>query len=111
MLEELRGSLYNELRTSEGAKRQQQRYCGPFVAMSFNFMVAVGIILGNKLVCIFFLVFFAFSFSIRFCFSSTSIFLFSSFSSVNFVIFNLMIFVSFALIHFNNITGYGESWI
>ncbi|KAL6543067.1 hypothetical protein OROHE_010587 [Orobanche hederae] len=49
-LEELRSSLYNELRTSEGAKRQQQRYCGPVVAMTFNFMVAVGIILGNKLV-------------------------------------------------------------
>ncbi|CAH9083690.1 unnamed protein product [Cuscuta europaea] len=49
-LEELRSSTHNnELRTSEGAKRQQQRYCGP-VAMAFNFMVAVGIILGNKLV-------------------------------------------------------------
>lgn len=49
-LEELRGSLYNDLRTSESAKRQQQRFCGPAVAMSFNFMVAVGIILTNKLV-------------------------------------------------------------
>ncbi|PRQ35085.1 hypothetical protein RchiOBHm_Chr5g0076161 [Rosa chinensis] len=49
-LEELRGSLYNELRTSEGAKRQQQRFCGPVVAMTFNFMVSVGIILANKLV-------------------------------------------------------------
>ncbi|TYH21005.1 hypothetical protein ES288_A04G008000v1 [Gossypium darwinii] len=49
-LEELRGSLYNELRTSEGAKRQQQRFCGPVVAMTFNFFVAVGIILTNKLV-------------------------------------------------------------
>ncbi|XP_058742825.1 nucleotide-sugar uncharacterized transporter 2 [Vicia villosa] len=49
-LEELRSSLYNELRTSEGAKRQQQRYCGPVVALSFNFMVAVGIIMANKLV-------------------------------------------------------------
>ncbi|GAU28282.1 hypothetical protein TSUD_256100 [Trifolium subterraneum] len=49
-LEELRSSLYNELRTSEGAKRQQQRYCGPPVALSFNFMVAVGIIMANKLV-------------------------------------------------------------
>ncbi|KAK6230045.1 hypothetical protein QUC31_001563 [Theobroma cacao] len=48
-LEELRGSLYNELRTSEGAKRQQQQFCGPVVAMSFNFVVAVGIILTNKL--------------------------------------------------------------
>lgn len=49
-LEELRASLYNEIRTSEGAKRQQQRYCGPVVALSFNFMVAVGIIMANKLV-------------------------------------------------------------
>ncbi|XAR56813.1 hypothetical protein NMG60_11037427 [Bertholletia excelsa] len=49
-LEELRGALYSELRTSEGAKRQQQRLCGPVVAMTFNFMVAVGIILTNKLV-------------------------------------------------------------
>ncbi|KAA8523536.1 hypothetical protein F0562_009959 [Nyssa sinensis] len=49
-LEELRGSLYNERRSSEGAKRQQQRICGPIVAMSFNFMVAVGIIMANKLV-------------------------------------------------------------
>ncbi|KAK9941172.1 hypothetical protein M0R45_017792 [Rubus argutus] len=49
-LEELRGSLYNDLRTSEGAKRQQQRFCGPVVALTFNFMVSVGIILANKLV-------------------------------------------------------------
>ncbi|KAI3769127.1 hypothetical protein L6452_00227 [Arctium lappa] len=49
-LEELRGSLYNELRTSEGAKRQQQRLCGPIVALTFNFLVSVGIIMGNKLV-------------------------------------------------------------
>ncbi|KAG6685977.1 nucleotide-sugar uncharacterized transporter 2 isoform X1 [Carya illinoinensis] len=49
-MEDLRSSLYNELRTSEGAKRQQQRFCGPVVALTFNFMVAVGIILANKLV-------------------------------------------------------------
>ncbi|KAK2640091.1 hypothetical protein Ddye_027886 [Dipteronia dyeriana] len=49
-LEELRGSIYNELRTSEGAKRQQQRFCGPVVAMTFNFLVSVGIILTNKFV-------------------------------------------------------------
>ncbi|GMN59141.1 hypothetical protein TIFTF001_028240 [Ficus carica] len=49
-LEELRSSLYNDIQTSEGAKRQQQRFCGPAIAMSFNFMVAVGIILANKLV-------------------------------------------------------------
>eukprot|EP01018_Ginkgo_biloba_P006493 Gb_32635 [translate_table: standard] len=47
-LEELRASLFNELRTSEGAKHQQQRLCGPIVALSFNFMVAVGIIMINK---------------------------------------------------------------
>ncbi|KAK4751564.1 hypothetical protein SAY87_005046 [Trapa incisa] len=47
-LEELRSSLHNELRTSEGAKRQQQRMCGPVVAMTFNFCVSVGIILTNK---------------------------------------------------------------
>ncbi|KAJ4964519.1 hypothetical protein NE237_024458 [Protea cynaroides] len=49
-LEDLRASLFNELRTSEGAKRQQQRICGPTVALSFNFVVSVGIILMNKLV-------------------------------------------------------------
>ncbi|KAG0473931.1 hypothetical protein HPP92_015788 [Vanilla planifolia] len=49
-LEELRSSLYSDFQTSEGAKRQQQRYCGPFVAMSFNFIVSVGIIMANKLV-------------------------------------------------------------
>ncbi|KAJ6423694.1 hypothetical protein OIU84_024633 [Salix udensis] len=49
-LEELRGSLYNDIRTSEGAKRQQQRFCGPVVAMTFNFMAAVGVIMANKLV-------------------------------------------------------------
>ncbi|XP_068652116.1 nucleotide-sugar uncharacterized transporter 2-like [Aristolochia californica] len=49
-LEELRSSLFNELRTSEGAKRQQQRKCGPTVALSFNFLVSVGIIMMNKLV-------------------------------------------------------------
>ncbi|KAJ4792806.1 Nucleotide/sugar transporter family protein [Rhynchospora pubera] len=49
-LEELRGLLYNEMHTSEGAKRQQQRICGPVVAMSFNFVVAVSIIMANKLV-------------------------------------------------------------
>ncbi|PNT76040.1 hypothetical protein BRADI_1g43250v3 [Brachypodium distachyon] len=49
-LEELRGSLYNEFHTSEGAKRQQQRFCGPSVALTFNFVVSVGIILANKMV-------------------------------------------------------------
>ncbi|MQL79461.1 hypothetical protein Taro_011903 [Colocasia esculenta] len=49
-LEELRASLYNDFQSSEGAKRQQQQFCGPVVAMTFNFMVAVGIIFANKLV-------------------------------------------------------------
>ncbi|ONK69542.1 uncharacterized protein A4U43_C05F24070 [Asparagus officinalis] len=49
-LEDLRASLFSELRTSDGAKRLQQRLCGPTVALSFNFLVSVGIILMNKLV-------------------------------------------------------------
>ncbi|XP_062220169.1 nucleotide-sugar uncharacterized transporter 2-like [Phragmites australis] len=49
-LEELRSSLYNEMHSSEGAKRQQQRFCGPSVALTFNFAVAVGIITANKMV-------------------------------------------------------------
>lgn len=49
-LEELRSSLYNEMHSSEGAKRQQQRFCGPSVALTFNFAVAVGIIMANKMV-------------------------------------------------------------
>lgn len=49
-IEDLRASLFNELRTSDGAKRLQQRLCGPTVALSFNFFVSVSIILTNKLV-------------------------------------------------------------
>uniref|UniRef100_A0A803MKC5 Sugar phosphate transporter domain-containing protein n=1 Tax=Chenopodium quinoa TaxID=63459 RepID=A0A803MKC5_CHEQI len=49
-LEDLRSSLFNELRSSEGARRYQQRLCGPMVALTFNFLVSVGIILMNKLV-------------------------------------------------------------
>jgi hypothetical protein len=53
-LEELRSSLYNEMHAgSEGAKRQQQLFCGPSVALTFNFAVAVGIIMANKMVCLF----------------------------------------------------------
>ncbi|KAJ1439844.1 putative membrane protein [Sesbania bispinosa] len=40
-LEDLRTSLFNQFRSSEGAKRQQQRICGPATALSFNFLVAV----------------------------------------------------------------------
>lgn len=50
-LEDLRASLFNELRALEGARRQQQRLCGPAAALTFNFVVAVGIIFVNKLVC------------------------------------------------------------
>eukprot|EP00268_Persea_americana_P014490 TRINITY_DN16455_c0_g1_i1.p1 TRINITY_DN16455_c0_g1~~TRINITY_DN16455_c0_g1_i1.p1 ORF type:complete len:394 (+),score=60.51 TRINITY_DN16455_c0_g1_i1:67-1248(+) len=49
-LEDLRASLFSDLHSSEGAKRLQQRICGPTVALTFNFMVSVGIILMNKLV-------------------------------------------------------------
>ncbi|XP_059461203.1 nucleotide-sugar uncharacterized transporter 1 [Corylus avellana] len=49
-LEELRASLFNEFRSSEGVKRQQQCRCGPIAALTFNFLVAVGIIFTNKLV-------------------------------------------------------------
>ncbi|KAF4392813.1 nucleotide-sugar uncharacterized transporter 1 [Cannabis sativa] len=49
-LEDLRASIFNELRSSDGAKRQQQRLCGPAIALTFNFVVAVGIIFVNKLV-------------------------------------------------------------
>ena len=49
-LEELRASLFNEFRLSEGVKRQQQCRCGPIAALTFNFLVAVGIIFTNKLV-------------------------------------------------------------
>ncbi|KAJ7955860.1 Nucleotide/sugar transporter family protein [Quillaja saponaria] len=49
-LEDLRSSLFNEFRSSEGAKRQQQRICGPIAALTFNFLVAVGIIFMNKMV-------------------------------------------------------------
>nr|ACU20592.1 unknown [Glycine max] len=49
-LEDLRASLFNQFRSSEDAKRQQQRICGPAIALSFNFLVAVGIIFMNKMV-------------------------------------------------------------
>ena len=49
-LEELWTSLFSELRNSEGAKLLQQRFCGPEVVLTFNFMVVVSIIMMNKLV-------------------------------------------------------------
>ncbi|CAL9180396.1 unnamed protein product [Musa hybrid cultivar] len=47
--EDIEASL-SELRSFEGARRLQQRVCGPTVALSFNFLVSVGIIMMNKLV-------------------------------------------------------------
>ncbi|XVE71928.1 hypothetical protein DITRI_Ditri10aG0190500 [Diplodiscus trichospermus] len=47
-LEDLRASLFNKFRSSESSKRQQQQICGPVAALTFNFMVAVGIIFMNK---------------------------------------------------------------
>ncbi|XP_022134912.1 nucleotide-sugar uncharacterized transporter 1 isoform X1 [Momordica charantia] len=49
-LEDLQGALFSKFRSAEGAKRQQQRSCGPVVALTFNFFVAVSIIFMNKLV-------------------------------------------------------------
>ncbi|KAG5006187.1 hypothetical protein JHK85_024729 [Glycine max] len=49
-LEDFRASLFNQFRSSEGAKHQQQHICGPAIALSFNFLVAVGIIFMNKMV-------------------------------------------------------------
>lgn len=49
-IEEMRSSLYNDFHTSEGAKRQQQRLCGPVVALTFNFVVSISIIMANKVV-------------------------------------------------------------
>ena len=51
-LEDFRASLFNQFRSSEGAKHQQQHICGPAIALSFNFLVAVGIIFMNKMVCL-----------------------------------------------------------
>ncbi|XP_020111035.1 uncharacterized membrane protein At1g06890-like [Ananas comosus] len=48
--EDLQATIFSELRSSEGARRMQQRLCGPTVALSFNFLVSVGIIMLNKLV-------------------------------------------------------------
>ncbi|GLJ12788.1 hypothetical protein SUGI_0197760 [Cryptomeria japonica] len=48
LLEDWRASLFNDLHTLDGARRQQQHFCGPTVALSFNFVVAVAIIMINK---------------------------------------------------------------
>ncbi|KAL1217445.1 Nucleotide-sugar uncharacterized transporter 1 [Cardamine amara subsp. amara] len=51
-LEDLRASLFNRFRSPETPKRQQQqqthRICGPTVALTFNFFVAISIIFMNK---------------------------------------------------------------
>lgn len=52
-LEDLRASLFNRFRSPETPKRQQQqqqthRVCGPTVALTFNFFVAISIIFMNK---------------------------------------------------------------
>ncbi|WRX34270.1 hypothetical protein QQP08_026757 [Theobroma cacao] len=47
-LEELRASLFNDFCSSENAKRLQQRLCTPSVALTFNFVIAIGIIFMNK---------------------------------------------------------------
>ncbi|KAG7538275.1 Sugar phosphate transporter domain [Arabidopsis suecica] len=50
-LEDLRASLFNRFRSPETPKRQQQqqhRICGPTVALTFNFIVAISIIFVNK---------------------------------------------------------------
>ncbi|CAH2069668.1 unnamed protein product [Thlaspi arvense] len=51
-LEDLRSSLFNRFRSPETPKRQQQqqthRICGPTVALTFNFFVAISIIFMNK---------------------------------------------------------------
>lgn len=49
-LEDLRASLFNQFNFSDGSKRQQRRICGPATALTFNFVVAVGIIFVNKMV-------------------------------------------------------------
>ncbi|GER52035.1 nucleotide/sugar transporter family protein [Striga asiatica] len=51
-LEELRASMFNKLRLVTGPKRQMQSLWGPTVALTFNFLVSVTIILMNKLVLV-----------------------------------------------------------
>lgn len=51
-LEELRASMFNRIRSFSGSKRQQQSLWKPTVALTFNFLVSVSIILMNKLVLV-----------------------------------------------------------
>ncbi|KAI5425569.1 hypothetical protein KIW84_031394 [Lathyrus oleraceus] len=48
-LEDLRASIFNQFNFSDGAKCQQRRLCGPATALTFNFVVVVGIIFVNKM--------------------------------------------------------------
>ncbi|CDP03008.1 unnamed protein product [Coffea canephora] len=50
-LEEVRSSLFSKIRSLGGGKRQQTSL-GPPVALAFNFLVSVSIILMNKLVLV-----------------------------------------------------------
>jgi hypothetical protein len=52
------------MHSSEGAKRQQQRFCGPSVALTFNFAVAVGIIMANKMVWLVYTITYGYSLSL-----------------------------------------------
>ncbi|KAL7097483.1 hypothetical protein ACP275_10G147400 [Erythranthe tilingii] len=51
-LEELRSSMFSKLRSIGGAKRPQQSLWGPTVALTFNFLASISIILMNKLVLV-----------------------------------------------------------
>ncbi|KAB2058452.1 hypothetical protein ERO13_A11G224806v2 [Gossypium hirsutum] len=47
-LENNQASLFEKLHSFESAKHEQQRICGPLAALTFNLVVAVGIIFLNK---------------------------------------------------------------
>ncbi|WRX07860.1 Sugar phosphate transporter domain - like 3 [Theobroma cacao] len=47
-LESNQSLLFDNLHSSESSERQQQRICGPLAALTFNLVVAVGIIFMNK---------------------------------------------------------------
>ncbi|KAL1534054.1 hypothetical protein AAHA92_31457 [Salvia divinorum] len=51
-LEELRASMFSRFRSVSGSKRQQQSLWAPTIALAFNFLVSVSIILMNKLVLV-----------------------------------------------------------
>ncbi|KAL8489001.1 hypothetical protein ACS0TY_024585 [Phlomoides rotata] len=51
-LEELRSSMFSKFRSISGSKRQQQSLWGPTIALTFNFLVSVSIILMNKQVLV-----------------------------------------------------------